>query len=60
MIVTLARLFCPAGVRTVVAESLLFKHQILISTRWRPTRGQVSHIALRLEAIAYLVIHAYK
>ena len=35
LIVTLAKLVRPGGVRSVIAESLLLKHQILISRRFR-------------------------
>jgi hypothetical protein len=34
-IATLARLFGPGGVRSLVAESLLLKHQLLIVNRSR-------------------------
>ena len=36
LIATLARLLGPGGVRSVVAESLLLKHQLLIVNRSRP------------------------
>ena len=35
LLVTLAKLFGPGGVRAVAAESLLLKHQVLISNRCR-------------------------
>ena len=35
LVVTFARLMCPGGVRAVIAESLLLKHQLLISRRSR-------------------------
>ncbi|MDA0680817.1 MAG: hypothetical protein O2880_10860, partial [Proteobacteria bacterium] len=35
LVVTLARLFGPGGARSVVAESLLVKHQLLILNRSR-------------------------
>jgi putative transposase len=35
LLVTLVKLFRPAGVRAIVAESLLLKHQLLISNRSR-------------------------
>ena len=35
LIVTIARLFGPGGARSVVAESLLVKHQLLIINRSR-------------------------
>ena len=35
LLVTLAKLLRPGGVRTVAAESLLLKHQLLISNRSR-------------------------
>jgi putative transposase len=35
-LVTLARLLGPGGVRSIVAESLILKHQLLIVTRSRP------------------------
>ncbi len=35
LLVTLAKLFRPGGVRAVAAESLLLKHQLLISNRSR-------------------------
>ena len=35
LVVTVARLFGPGGARSVVAESLLAKHQLLISNRSR-------------------------
>jgi hypothetical protein len=35
LIVTLAKLARPGGVRSVVAESLLLKHQLIISCRSR-------------------------
>ena len=34
-LVTLARLLGPGGVRSIVAESLILKHQLLIVTRSR-------------------------
>ena len=33
LLATIAKLVRPGGVRTVVAESLLLKHQLLISSR---------------------------
>src|SRR5215469_4215992 len=36
LLVTLARLACPGGVRAVAAESLAVKHQLLIMKRSRP------------------------
>jgi len=33
LVVTLAKLVCPGGIRAVAAESLLLKHQLLISNR---------------------------
>ena len=35
LVVTCAKLLCPGGVRAVAAESLLLKHQLLISNRAR-------------------------
>jgi hypothetical protein len=35
LLVTVAKLFRPGGVRAVAAESLLLKHQLLISSRSR-------------------------
>ncbi len=35
LVVAVARLFRPGGVRSIVAESLLVKHQLLILNRWR-------------------------
>ncbi len=35
LLVTLARLARPGGVRAVVAESLAVKHQLLIMKRWQ-------------------------
>jgi len=35
LLVTLARVFSPGGVRSVVAESLAVKHQLLIMKRSR-------------------------
>jgi hypothetical protein len=35
LLVTFAKLFRPGGVRAVAAESLLLKHQLLISNRAR-------------------------
>jgi hypothetical protein len=38
LLVTLAKLLCAGGVRAVAAESLLLKHQLLITNRscwWR-------------------------
>lgn len=35
LVVTFARLLRPGGVRAVIAESLLLKHQLLISRRSR-------------------------
>ena len=38
LLVTLAKLFRPGGVRAVAAESLLLEHQLLISNRSRHRR----------------------
>jgi hypothetical protein len=38
LLVTLAKLLRPGGVRAVAAESLLLKHQLLISNRSRQRR----------------------
>jgi hypothetical protein len=38
LIATLARLLEPGGVRSLVAESLLLKHQLLIVNRRLPSR----------------------
>ena len=35
LLATIAKLVRPGGVRAIVAESLLLKHQLLISSRWR-------------------------
>src|SRR5437867_7074786 len=35
LLVTIAKLLRPGGVRAVAAESLMLKHQLLISSRWR-------------------------
>lgn len=35
LLATIAKLVCPGGVRAVVAESVLLKHQLLISSRAR-------------------------
>jgi hypothetical protein len=36
LLATIAKLVRPGGVRTVVAESFVLKHQLLISSRARP------------------------
>src|ERR1700676_4890460 len=50
-IVTLAKLASPGGVRSVIAESLLLKHQLIISGRSRrraPPLNTVDRFVLRL------------
>ena len=51
LLVTIARLLRPGGVRAVAAESLLLKHQLLISNRSRqraPNLTSIDRIALGL------------
>ena len=43
LLVTLAKFLRPGGVRRVVAESLLLKHQLLISNRSRRRVAQSHH-----------------
>ncbi len=42
LLATIAKLVRPGGVRVVVAESLLIKHQLLISSRARRRSGEVT------------------
>jgi putative transposase len=54
MIVTIIRIMAPGGARTVVAESLLLKHQLLIlnrSSRKAPPLRALDRILLGLGAI---------
>jgi hypothetical protein len=41
LVVTFAKLLRPGGLRAVMAESLLLKHQILISNRSRRAAPQI-------------------
>src|ERR1700680_3755510 len=49
LIVTLARLAGPGGVRSVVAESLLFKHQLVVLNR---SRKRAPHLRVSDRLIA--------
>ena len=54
LLVTLAKLLRPGGVRAVAAESLLLKHQLLISNRSRqraPNLTSVDRFALGLTTL---------
>src|SRR5438128_10807633 len=44
LLVTFAKLLRPGGVRAVAAESLLFKHQLLISNRTRQRAPNLTSI----------------
>jgi hypothetical protein len=56
LIVTATRAMRPGGVRSVIAESVLLKHQLLIlnRSRWRAPNLQVSD---RLVAGSVLIVH---
>ena len=52
LVVTVAKLARPGGVRSVVAESLLLKHQVIISRRSRrrtPAPNHVRSIRTRID-----------
>ena len=54
LVVTFAKLLRPGGVRTVAAESLLLKHQLLISNRSRqraPNLTSVDRVVLGLATL---------
>ena len=54
LLVTVAKLLCPGGVRTVAAESLLLKHQPRISNRSRhraPNLTTLDRFVLELTAL---------
>jgi len=54
MVVTFAKLLRPGGVRAVAAESLLLKHQLLISNRCRqraPNLTSVDRVVLGLATL---------
>jgi hypothetical protein len=54
LLVTIAKLLRPGGVRAVAAESLLLKHQLLISNRSRqraPNLTSIDRFALGLTAL---------
>jgi putative transposase len=44
LLVTIARLAGPGGARSIVAESLLVKHQLLILNRSRKTVAESAHL----------------
>jgi hypothetical protein len=46
LLVTVAKLLRPGGVRALAAESLLLKHQLLISNRSRHRSPNLTSIAL--------------
>ena len=55
LIVTIARLFGPDGVRSIVAESLLVKHQLLVLNRSReraPNFRQMDRVIAGLAALS--------
>jgi putative transposase len=51
LIATLARLLGPGGVRSLVAESLLLKHQLLIVNRSRQRSPTLSRTVKNLKRI---------
>src|SRR5467141_3009969 len=51
---TLVRLLGPGGVRSIVAESLLLKHQLLILNRSRQRSPNLFHDLLQQPSHAYL------
>jgi len=57
-IATLARLLGPGGVRSLVAESLLLKHQLLIVDRSRQRTANLRSPDLSM-ANSYLASHAF-
>jgi len=56
LLVTLAKLLRPGGVRAVAAESLLLKHQLLISNRSRRRAPNLTSADRLLLAFATLFV----
>src|ERR1700709_427911 len=56
LLATIARLMRPGGVRAVVAESLLLKHQLLISNRARRRAPNLSSFDRLLLGLGSLVV----
>jgi hypothetical protein len=57
LIATLARLLGPGGVRSLVAESLLLKHQLLIVNRSRQRSPNLSAGDRILAGLLALLVH---
>jgi len=60
LLVTLARLLRPGGVRAVAAESLLLKHQLLISNRCRQRAPNLTSADRFLLGLATLFVRPHR
>ena len=60
MLVTLAKLLRPGGVRAVAAKSLLLKHQLLISNRSRQRAPNLTSVDRFVLGLTTLSIRPYR
>ena len=60
LLVTLARLLRPGGVRAVAAESLLLKHQLLISNRSRQRAPNLTFVDRFVLGLATLFVRPHR
>jgi len=60
LLVTLAKLLRPGGVRAVAAESLLLKHQLLISNRSRQRAPNLTSVDRFVLGLATLFVRPHR